>query len=401
MTITTSENENLEPQSVLLLDDDLMITEGLAAGLERSGRTLITCNDVEAAEMIVDRFRPSHIVADVRLSGQFGCEGLDFIRYVRTHAPDSRVILMSGDGSDALQLEASERGAVAFFQKPFEVRELDAMLDLMRSSALSPAYAESHLIRMPLIDEILTSGSLRPFFQPIVALQGGARTIGYESLARYRTDSPLRSPEMLFKYAARKQRVVDLELVCLASTIDAAPLLPKDSLVFINLHPHIFNEGSRLVSVLQSSAAQNDIALDRLVLEITEQASLPDSRTSFSAIDTLRDLGVRFAFDDVGIAYSHLPLIGKIRPAFLKISQEFGSGFEQDPTKTKIVRNILSLAADFGSSVVLEGIEEKETAHAAADLGVPYAQGYLFGRPADPQTSDGKWELNTSIGSVQ
>ena len=42
-----------ESQLVLLIDDDVMITEGLSAGLEREGRTVITCNDVESAQLIV------------------------------------------------------------------------------------------------------------------------------------------------------------------------------------------------------------------------------------------------------------------------------------------------------------------------------------------------------------
>jgi EAL domain-containing protein (putative c-di-GMP-specific phosphodiesterase class I) len=381
---TNSQTIPREPQSVLLLDDDLMITEGLAAGLEREGRTVITCNDLEAAELVVEKFRPSHIVADIRLSGPFGCEGLDFIRFARRYAPDSRVILMSGDGSEALQLEASERGAVAFLRKPFEVRELDAILDLISSSDLSATSEDPRRIRMPLIDEVLESADLRPFFQPIVALDGTTRTIGFESVARYRTDSPLRNPEMLFKYAMRKNRVADLEFVCVASTLDSVKQLPGSALIFVNVHPDVFANGWKLKERLQADAARNGVPLDRIVLEITEQASLPTSRQVFVAIDALRELGVRFAFDDVGVAYSHLPLIGKVRPSFLKISQHFGIGFESDPTKIKIIKNILSLAADFDCDVILEGIEDVATARAATELGIPFGQGFLFGRPADP-----------------
>src|SRR5690349_20432146 len=105
-----------ESQFVLLVDDDVMVTEGLAAGLEREGRTVITCNDLESAELIVKRMKPSHIVADVRLTGQFAFEGLDFIHFAKRYTPESRVILISGDAGEALQLEASERGAVAFLQ---------------------------------------------------------------------------------------------------------------------------------------------------------------------------------------------------------------------------------------------------------------------------------------------
>lgn len=373
-----------ESQLVLVLDDDPMITDGLAAGLEREGRTLITCNDIESAEMMVERFHPSHVVADIRLTGPFSFEGLDFVRYVSRHAPSSRVILMSGDTPEALQLEGSERGAVAFLKKPFEIRELDNILDLISCSPLSTGSDEQRLIRFPTIDEIIRSSHLRPFFQPIVTLDAADTRIGYESLARYSADSPLRNPDLLFTYAGKKDRVTDLEFACISGTLAVANSVSRSGLIFLNVHPSVFAAGRELADTLERYAILGDVSLERIVLEITEQGALPDTRTLFETIDYLRDIGVRFALDDVGVAYSHLPLIGKIRPSFLKISQHFGTDFERDTAKTKIVSSIISLAQDFDCDVILEGIEERSTATAAAALGIVLGQGYLFGRPADP-----------------
>ena len=373
-----------ESQLVLVVDDDPMITDGLAAGLEREGRTLIICNDIESAEMMVERFHPSHVVADIRLSGPFSFEGLDFVRYVGRHAPSTRVILMSGDTPEALQLEGSERGAVAFLKKPFEVRELDNILNLISCSPLSMGGDDQRLIRVPLIDEIIRSADLRSFFQPIVTLDANDTVIGYESLARYRSDSPLRNPDMLFTYAGKKDRVADLEFACISGALATANSVSRSGLIFLNVHPAVFATGRELADTLERYAILGDVSLERIVLEITEQGELPDTRTMIETIDYLRDIGVRFALDDVGVAYSHLPLIGKIRPSFLKISQHFGTGFERDPAKMKLVSNITSLAQDFGCDVILEGIEERSTAKAAAALGIALGQGYLFGRPADP-----------------
>lgn len=43
-----------------------------------------------------------------------------------------------------------------------------------------------------------------------------------------------------------------------------------------------------------------------------------------------------------GVACSHLPFIEPVGPAFRKISQQFGTGFEMDATKAKIAGNILA-----------------------------------------------------------
>lgn len=125
---------------------------------------------------------------------------------------------------------------------------------------------------------------------------------------------------------------------------------------------------------VQEKVRAANVPLNSSVLEITEQGSLGEGH---------RNAGVRLALDDVGIVYSHLGSIEKIRPKFLKVSQHFGAGFEMDKTKLKIVRNILSLADDFGCELILQGVETKSTAIAAREMGIKYGQGYYFSAPVD------------------
>jgi EAL domain-containing protein (putative c-di-GMP-specific phosphodiesterase class I)/ActR/RegA family two-component response regulator len=389
--ISEKRQQTIESQLVLLLDDDSAVTEGLAAGLEREGRTIITCNDLESAQLIVEKVKPSHIVSDVRLTGQFGFEGLEFIRYARKHSPESRIILMTGDPSEALQLEASERGAVAFLSKPFEVGQLDSILDLMACSALTASASDATpLLRMPLLDEIVASASLSPFFQPIVELNAGNRVFGYEALARFRDNYLLRDPEVLFQYAIRKQRILDLELACISQALRTGAELTRDTILFMNIHPEVFSHGRELRDRLLRETKRYDVDPQRIVLEITEQGSLKDDRSVFDDVERLRELGMRFALDDVGVAYSHLPFIDKIRPTFLKISQHFGTAFETDPTKLKIVSNLQSLAADFECELILEGIEDVATAEVAAMMGIRYGQGFLYRHPTEASDLMGK-----------
>ena len=91
--------------------------------------------------------------------------------------------------------------------------------------------------------------------------------------------------------------------------------------------------------------------------------------------------GFRFAFDDVGIAYSHMLHLERVRPAFMKISQEFGADFHRNDFKAKIVRNVMALAEDIGCDVILEGVEDPRVVDAARAIGIRYVQGFLFGRP--------------------
>src|ERR1041385_9090220 len=165
----------------------------------------------------------------------------------------------------------------------------------------------------------------------------------------------------MFEYARLCGRTADLDMACLRKTLCAARQLPAAGKIFINIHPRVVADGQRFAGTLIEAARTNDIPLDRVVLEITEQEKLEPTETTLPAIDELRAVGVQFALDDVGVSYSHLDLIARVRPAYLKISHEFGTDFEKDPARCKIIRNIQSLARDFGCEVILEGVESEET----------------------------------------
>ncbi|MEO8217536.1 MAG: EAL domain-containing protein [Acidobacteriota bacterium] len=376
-------NDPMKHQIILVVDDEIGITEGVAAGLARTGRTIITANDLDGAEMAVEWLNPSHIVSDIRLSGPFAFEGLDFVRFIERCSPESRVILMTGQATDALRIEASHRGVVALLQKPFEISQLDSILDSTAPNRQgSPEWPE--LMRMPLFDDILTGDELSSVFQPVVRLDS-EEYVGYEALTRLQTESPLRNPERLFQYAARKKRIPDLELACVRRSLEAGAGLARVAPIFLNIHPTVF-AGPHLEKTILEASERSGVPLHRIVLEITEQGTLDEDRTQFDMIRRLSQSGVRFAFDDVGTAYSHLPFVEQVRPAFLKISQQFGTSFEADETKTKIVHNLLSLAGAFDSELILEGVETAATAAAAKALGIKYAQGYYFARPARAAT---------------
>src|SRR5215203_5033254 len=128
--------------------------------------------------------------------------------------------------------------------------------------------------------------------------------------------------------------------------IEQARALPHDAALFINVDPLTFSR-TNLVPTLHRAARRAGIALDRIVLEVTERCGFSD-RSADAVFEELRQSGVRFALDDHNSAYSHLLHISSIRPSFIKISNAFGTGFEEDETRRRIVHNTVALARDFG-----------------------------------------------------
>ncbi|MCU1246385.1 MAG: hypothetical protein JWN02_2295 [Acidobacteria bacterium] len=363
-------------QTILIVDDDETVTEGLAEALQRPGRELILCSDLESAQLVVERGIPSYIVTDVRLSGPFRYEGLDFITQVKSLSAGASIIVMTGARTEGLEREALERGAAAVLEKPFEIIDLEAYIPM-------PAGAEeARVARVPSLDQVIRDPLFAPVFQPIVDISvPGAGTVhGYESLARF-PGGLFADPARLFEYASRKGRVVDLELACIRHTLTHGATLASTAKLFINVHPAVI-ASEELASALAVTLGRAGIAAQRVVLEITEQSSLGSSDMVKRRCGELRALGFSFALDDVGIAYSHLTHIEQILPIYLKVSQEFGIDFQDHPMRTKIVRNVLSLAHDFDCELILEGIESAQTRDSARDLGIRLGQGYFFARPA-------------------
>lgn len=362
-------------QYILLSDDDELITGVLSLTLERAGRTVIVCSDVDAAEVALSQFPITHVVTDVQFSGEFGFEGLHFLDRVRALSPDARIVLMTGNATDALCRNAIGHGASHVLAKPFATADLEEAL----GAGIPSDGGAYEIIRIPPISDILFGDTLTIAFQPIVQFTpDGTTTFAYEALTRVRGQWPTDSPVALFDYAERRGKLAELNIVTMERAIEQARALPSDAALFINIDPLTFSN-ARLAPVLRRTAARAGIALARIVLEITERCGLPDG-TSSALFAELREAGVRFALDDHNSAYSHLQHIGSIRPSFIKISNAFGTAFEEDDTRRRIVHNTIALARDFGCEPILEGIESSATARAAIEEGVRFGQGFHFSR---------------------
>jgi EAL domain-containing protein (putative c-di-GMP-specific phosphodiesterase class I)/ActR/RegA family two-component response regulator len=360
---------------IVIADDDPLVTESIAYTLDAAGATIVLCGDTVAAELALERLEVTHVLADVQFTGEFSFEGLQFATRARRRNPECRVVLMSGYATTAMREAATCAGADVFLIKPFTMERLERVLELPRGDG-----GASRIVRVPSIEQCIHGDGLSTAFQPIVSLPTGT-ILGYEALTRCSSEWPFEGAATLFDYAARSERLRDLDTVCIERSIRDARTLPPVGLLFVNVDPVAFSE-PYLRDRVRNSAAVADIDLSRVVLEITERDGFGDEPEG--VFDDLRAEGIRFALDDVGSAYSHFSMIERIQPSFMKIAGSFGSGFERDRAHQRIVRHVVDLARDFECDVVLEGVETADTARAAADYGIPYAQGWHFGRPVPP-----------------
>lgn len=216
---------------------------------------------------------------------------------------------------------------------------------------------------------VLESASLSVVFQPIVRLDDRS-VVSWEGLSRF---EPGVSVEGRFREAARLGVAVELDLLAARSILEAATDLPEAAPVAINLSPRTL--GSPGLRDLLESAG-------RLVeVEITEHDPVRDYTTLLEQLAAL-DGFARLVVDDAGSGYASMQHILRLRPHAVKIDRALVSGIDGDRPRQVLVSGLLSLAEEIGATVIAEGVEREEEATVLRELGVPLAQGYLFGRPA-------------------
>ena len=57
-------------------------------------------------------------------------------------------------------------------------------------------------------------------------------------------------------------------------------------------------------------------------------------------------------------------------------------GIDTDPPRQELLRALHAVAGKVGGQIIAEGIETSEELATLQGLGIPYGQGYLFGRAA-------------------
>lgn len=110
-------------KKILIVDDEESILLSLAYVLKTDGVEIIACNEIEQAEEALETTHFDLVLADIRMSGVNGIEGLELLTYIKQRY-DTEVIIMTGYGNDETEAEAYRRGACYYFTKPLDIRTL-------------------------------------------------------------------------------------------------------------------------------------------------------------------------------------------------------------------------------------------------------------------------------------
>lgn len=119
--MTQAQAKAIDTSRILIMEDDVNIAKGLAMVLGDENYTVKVANDGQSA---LDAFKEEDfelLIADIRLPDM---NGMDVIKQVRRHTPETKIIVITGFVSTSVAVDAMNTGVTDFLPKPFSEKQI-------------------------------------------------------------------------------------------------------------------------------------------------------------------------------------------------------------------------------------------------------------------------------------
>ncbi|MBU0481536.1 MAG: EAL domain-containing protein [Proteobacteria bacterium] len=241
------------------------------------------------------------------------------------------------------------------------------------------------------LQKIIIEENIHTVFQPIVSLPD-LEIIGYEALSRGPEHSEFYTPQLLFVVASECGLSFELDRLCRKIALETIRHVETDRKIFVNTLTMTIHDPEFRGTYLKELLADLKIKPENVVFEVSERLAIDNYDLFRSALQDYKDIGIVQATDDIGTGYSDLERVMELNPGFMKIDISFVRGVDKSFIKQKIVASLVALARGLNSEIIAEGVETGEEYEKLVELGVPYAQGFLFGRPS-PELVDKSFDF--------
>ncbi len=366
----------------MAVDDDPNILAMFKRALEGVGLEVTAASSGEQAVEQLGVRRFDVILSDIAMPGM---GGIELLKRVRAVDPDVPLILITGSPLLETAMKAVEFGAFRYLLKPVRLDELRNMvieaIKLHEVARLKRELIDKLGLGVPLGDRAglerafqMILDSLSVVFQPIVDPR--KRTVfAYEALVRSKSGAP----GYILEVAERLSELPILGRSIRAEVAKSIDSAPADAAVFVNCHP-----SDLLDDELYSGTTPLARHSKRVVLEITERASLETIPDAAKRMQELKMLGYRIALDDLGAGYAGLTSFTQLEPDIVKLDLALVRDIDQEPLKQRMVGTLIRLFKELGKIIVAEGVETAAERDTLMGVGCELLQGYLYAKPGPP-----------------
>jgi EAL domain-containing protein (putative c-di-GMP-specific phosphodiesterase class I) len=231
--------------------------------------------------------------------------------------------------------------------------------------------------------EALAGAMIETRYQPIVRLSD-RRPVALEALARL--NHPTRGtlpPDQFVPQIEDAGLAAHLtDLVAGRALADIAGLLLQPHALDITLNlPLDVLLVPEALRRLDASRSVAGVAVERVIIELTESRPVEDLVTLGGVLEKLRTGGYRVSIDDVIPAMPRVAELLELPFTGLKLDKTVVQGLPDTPAIQEFMGRVMDVARERQLTVVAEGVEDVATWRRMVALGIDQAQGYLVSRP--------------------
>ncbi|MEH2204668.1 MAG: EAL domain-containing protein [Nostoc sp.] len=154
----------------------------------------------------------------------------------------------------------------------------------------------------------------------------------------------------------------------------------KQSIYAINLSGSSIND-DQFINFLYEQFSLYPISPQRICFEITETVAIANLVKAKQFIESLQEMGCRFALDDFGVGMSSFAYLKSLPVDYLKIDGSFIRNIIENSVDDAIVTAITHISSVMGIQTIAEFVENDAILERITALGIDYAQGYGIGIP--------------------
>jgi EAL domain-containing protein (putative c-di-GMP-specific phosphodiesterase class I) len=217
-------------------------------------------------------------------------------------------------------------------------------------------------------------------YQPIVSLAGG-EVAHYEALVRLGDDAGgLIAPACFLPAAERFGLICQIDRMVIEKVL-ARLGRSGEARVAVNLSALSLTDPGML-AYIRRRLARHRVRPERLLIEVTETASIASMDRARDFCLGARALGCELALDDFGSGFGAFHYLKHLPFGFLKIDGGFIGALPSSPRDQLVVKALVAMARGMGMGTIAELVEDDATLRLLGRFGVDYAQGFHLGRPS-------------------
>jgi EAL domain-containing protein (putative c-di-GMP-specific phosphodiesterase class I)/CheY-like chemotaxis protein len=364
---------------LLVVDDEPGVVDFVGALGSKLGYAVATASSGREFLRLVDAFRPTMIVMDLHLPDT---DGVELLRQLVARDCKANVLLMSGTEERVLAT-AHDLGTsyglsmCGLLGKPLVPADLQRTLAAVRHQ--DPEVDAADLRRG------LAAHEFVPYYQPKATLIDNSWIVdGVEALARWQHPRlGLVMPDEFVPLAERTGLIGDLTNAMLDAGLKQLRTWQDQGLKLtcsVNLAPRLVTDLSfpdRVAALL----LENRLDASRLILEITETATMQNPTITMDILTRLRVKRIGLALDDFGTGYSSLTQLYQMPFNEMKIDKSLVMNVPHSREANTMVSSLIELGHNLGLKICAEGVENRAALDMLAIIGCDSCQGYYISRP--------------------